>query len=675
MRIHGQKGPLPIRDDNARLEDESLDAFRVLIPKDRLVIRDERKCDYGIDLSLEIVAGIHVTNYRSCAQIRARTNIKENTDGSISLSIRTSTLNYLLNGTCPILILYRKPQNVFRFAFIRDEISKLEKQNPDWYEQGELTVRLTSILKIETIDEICSRIISEAEMLRTICDQIAASNASSGVRLSISPNTLEVTTTKEASEVLLEHGLSFVSHGYATTVVEIAKLISNEDLNSRLHFVLGYAHFYLGEYLNARHHLASSMLDYEDLDDFEQITIKTYALACEFYMGKKNQDEYLKEYAILIKQMQPNMMYQNELIHQRERMLKETDFSKRTVIRENIRRIANSAIEDSSLEERIQDGAQLSLFEIDIEEYTMQLGSIISLALNPANEIMRARFGASSRYDEFTESQEKLESVLSGLLKLMNKASKNYEPRFLMEVWYTRILADLSIRRQSLLINEIAGRRLLIAENNVQIEEILALEKMATSLGNTEFNLRARMLEAQLYDILGNADKANEIAEAVKSISETLMLKLPARSADTFLLGNSSIQVALAGLRNSKEIPETQKILAIPENQLESTAKALCNELGIPEDRSSVVLEGLLSTRKIADMQRCWCKHIGMRERQAHAGSIETIYKEVQLKKLSCERTGRIQTEESKNIEDLYEKFVDEVCAGCEFKEQYKEEL
>ncbi len=675
MKIPDQKGPLPIRDNNAKLEDESLDAFRVLIPKDRLVIRDERKCDYGIDLSLEVVAGEHVTNYRSCAQIRARTNTKENIDGSISLSIRTSTLNYLLNGICPLLILYRKSQDEFRFVFIRDEISKLEKQNPDLFDQGELTLRLANILKIEKIDEICSRIISEAEMHRKICDQISASNASSGVRLSISPNTLEVTTSEEVIEVILEHGLSLISHGYSSELVEKFKLISNEDLNNRLHFILGYAYFYMSEYLNARQHLAHPMLDYEDLQDYEQITIKTYALACEFYMGKKNQDEYLKEYAELIEQMQPSMMYQNEFIHQRELLLKETDLSKRSDIRENIRRIANRAIEDSSLEERIQDGAQLSLYEIDIEENTIQLGNVISLALNPANEEMRKRFGASLRYDEFTESLEKLNSVFRGLQQLMEKASERFEPRFVMEVWYTRILADISIRRQILLINDIAGRELVIDGNNVQIEEITALEKMADSLGNTEFNLRVRMLEAHLYDIKGNVGKANEIAEEVKRISETLMLKLPANSADAFLSGKTSIRAALLDIRNSRMIPDTQKILAIPENQMESTAKALCNELGIPEDRNSIVLEGLLSTRKVADMQRNWCKHIGMRERQAHIGSIETIYKEVQLKKLACERTGRIQTEELKNVEDLYEKFVVEVCDGCEFKEQYKEEL
>ncbi|OPL19565.1 MAG: hypothetical protein AVO35_09620 [Candidatus Aegiribacteria sp. MLS_C] len=370
--------------------------------------------------------------------------------------------------------------------------------------------------------------------------------------------------------------------------------------------------------------------------------------------------------------MFPNMMHQNHLIQLRERMLAELDFDIRDGIREEIRDYAKKVMDDPSVESRIQDSAELSLVEIQIETAVNKMASVISSAMNPVMEEIRTNTGVASKFSQYEESVGSLENILSDLESLLERAANRYEPLFYIEIWYTKLLCMISVARQVLLVNEIVGERYLTLKSKLSLEEVNALESMTKEVGNTELQLRVKMLEAHFWDIQGDTQTSNEIATAVKKLSTTLSLSFPLKSSNAFLSGETSIHHALKEIREQKQMPIEQRILDLEESELGKTAIELCREMGIPEKRSGVILEGLKTTRKIAHVQRTWCKHIGYVEKNGSEQTLETTCLKVLEKRLFCGKKELMQSLESTNVEDLLPVFMKHLCKDCDFKEPYK---
>ena len=95
----------PTYSHEQRLEDESLDELRCIL-RGLFVVRDQRQRDFGVDLSIEILINERATNYVSMVQVKARSNLQPNRDGSLSLSIHSSNIEYLLSATSSTIVLY-----------------------------------------------------------------------------------------------------------------------------------------------------------------------------------------------------------------------------------------------------------------------------------------------------------------------------------------------------------------------------------------------------------------------------------------------------------------------------------------------------------------------------------------------------------------------------------------
>jgi hypothetical protein len=145
-RLHSARdlGPLPISDDNAELQRESIKALNALLKgQDDIIFRDERVDDYGVDGSFELKLRGRMTNFRGQVQMKASGHLEPVKNGSISFSVRTANLNYLLNGTAPIYILYDSGKNEFWYAWAQDESRRLEAENPAWRRQDSITLKFT----------------------------------------------------------------------------------------------------------------------------------------------------------------------------------------------------------------------------------------------------------------------------------------------------------------------------------------------------------------------------------------------------------------------------------------------------------------------------------------------------------------------------------------------------
>ena len=139
-------GPLPISDRQSELERLSLIALNTALPNDKFKVRDERTDDAGVDVSLELLIDGRSTNLRAQVQLKATDHPKINADASISHSVNTSNLNYLLNGSNPLYVLFVAPSKQLYFAWARDEAARLDKQNSKWMQQSTITLRFDALL-------------------------------------------------------------------------------------------------------------------------------------------------------------------------------------------------------------------------------------------------------------------------------------------------------------------------------------------------------------------------------------------------------------------------------------------------------------------------------------------------------------------------------------------------
>src|SRR6201999_3878750 len=106
--------PLPQSADTARLQRESFKALaRVLARQDFFVFRDERIEDFGADSSIELNIAGKMTNFRSHIQVKARGKVEPTKKGYASFPIESSNLNYLLNGTCSMYLLWDEARDEF----------------------------------------------------------------------------------------------------------------------------------------------------------------------------------------------------------------------------------------------------------------------------------------------------------------------------------------------------------------------------------------------------------------------------------------------------------------------------------------------------------------------------------------------------------------------------------
>src|SRR5215510_7131021 len=99
-------GRLPKTDRNAELQQLSITALRAAFPADKFRFRDERFDDAGVDGSLELIIDRNSTNLRSQVQLKSTGTFDPNHDGSVSVQVAVSNLNYLLNHHSSIYILY-----------------------------------------------------------------------------------------------------------------------------------------------------------------------------------------------------------------------------------------------------------------------------------------------------------------------------------------------------------------------------------------------------------------------------------------------------------------------------------------------------------------------------------------------------------------------------------------
>jgi hypothetical protein len=257
-----EPGGLPKFDSNAALQEQSVRALHALLQaKPIFLLRDVRGSDFGVDAELEVLLGEFITNFRAQVQIKATSAIERNADGAISRSIEVSNLNYLLNGTSGLYILYLSSEDTLWFAWADDERHRLDRLNPGWKQQRTVSLQFRQRLSPESLESIHAKIIRERQMHRQVKEAVASAVSTENIRVQVNAESLQVETPDSAFRLLRDNGFTFVTNGFAPEIIRLAGMLTAEaSLNPKVNLALAYAHLAVGSPNAALAHIGRTLI-------------------------------------------------------------------------------------------------------------------------------------------------------------------------------------------------------------------------------------------------------------------------------------------------------------------------------------------------------------------------------------------------------------------------------
>ena len=123
---------LPHRDRSHEIEDKALLAFQTrLADSGCFILQASDRKDYGTDCQIEVTAGGHATNVRVHVQLKG-TERPLNSDGSLSVAIRRTNLNYLLMQPYSFYACYHLPTGSLRICTTASVLHQYEHGEKPW---------------------------------------------------------------------------------------------------------------------------------------------------------------------------------------------------------------------------------------------------------------------------------------------------------------------------------------------------------------------------------------------------------------------------------------------------------------------------------------------------------------------------------------------------------------
>lgn len=121
-------------------------------------IQKRDRFDSGTDFQIEACINTNPTNLRVHIQVKG-TKGPALSDGSVSVSIARTNLNYLLTPAESIYICLHIPTNRLLIRHAQDVYRQYEKHGENWYEQETLTVRFSEELSTGVLDDLHARVL------------------------------------------------------------------------------------------------------------------------------------------------------------------------------------------------------------------------------------------------------------------------------------------------------------------------------------------------------------------------------------------------------------------------------------------------------------------------------------------------------------------------------------
>lgn len=177
---------LPCRDRNHEIEGKAIAAFQMRLTESGAFILQAPDCkDYGTDCQIEVMADGYATNVRVHVQLKG-TESALNADGSLSVEVRRTNLNYLLMQPFSVYVAYHVPTRSLRIRTAESVARQYEHGGRDWTGQQSLTISFVEELTVERLGRLADLARAGARSLRDRrVDQVGVADLSSHILKSV----------------------------------------------------------------------------------------------------------------------------------------------------------------------------------------------------------------------------------------------------------------------------------------------------------------------------------------------------------------------------------------------------------------------------------------------------------------------------------------------------------
>ena len=254
--------------------------------------------DKGIDITYEIKKAGRHTGFRFVVQLKATESIKANKDGSFSLQLDTSNINYLLNTSSPAFyVLYCLQDKTFYYESVREILITLLTKDSEWTNQPSHKLRFSKPLVPGGILAMYAAAVESGLVQRNIREKsaIISNSLNKTDRISMYVN-MEITDDSEIRKMIEVIGLDLINEGKWREVILVHKNATGNVATSALYnLVLGIANYYNGNRSDAMTFFKAANRLKAELSEELRTHLTYFDMTVKYSIGIINQDDYNKK--------------------------------------------------------------------------------------------------------------------------------------------------------------------------------------------------------------------------------------------------------------------------------------------------------------------------------------------------------------------------------------------
>jgi len=591
---------LPFGSSQEDLEELSRDKLRPLFPKQKFQIRDETYRDKGLDLSIELKSDGRYTNFRGMIQLKATESNKKNKDGSFSIQIETSNINYLINsGLQSFYILYLKEEDRFYWVNTSEFWRSLQEKASNWDKQPSHTLRADRVLDEHAFEEIYQTIYNWCLMLRPLKEKTALLLSLSTTEDKVLINKdMEVISDAEIRSYIEREGFFLLNGGEFKTVLELhSKASQAVGASSRYHLAIAIAFYNTSQFLDALTHLKYAHHRESELNEGLRAYLRYFDALTRLNVGILSEEEYKEIIQSLekektlglyihIEKAKDNLLLSNltpeafsAFEHEIESIVAEADKEKKVSIGLLAR-----------IEYLTQLGTQIAIIYsqkiCEINAVESNLGVINQLRLDTLNPILKRWGEYDGRSQDLLDNITKSKNLFALHCYAINDAQARYQFFAHASVYQLVKKHTDSLNIQFPYLEEELG--LALKRLN---EAIAYFEK----LGHADNTSAALAIKYEILHFQKRYEEANAIGKLLRQLSEKERLPTAMQKVNSLLhngttheLHKQKLDSTLAGIKiqEDKWTQISNECLQLDESE----RKQIGNNFRYPEPVNSIEL-------------------------------------------------------------------------------------
>lgn len=162
----GSLDDLPTRHPTHVLDDRAVKAFTDAVQEvGKFFVQQTDRKDYGTDLQLEVGIGESATNVRVHVQLKG-TEEDANADGSVSVQVERTNLNYLLAQPSSFYACFHSPTGRLLAKLADDVVADYDRRGKGWLDQQTITVRFHSPFDRSFQERVATHALSAGRVAR-----------------------------------------------------------------------------------------------------------------------------------------------------------------------------------------------------------------------------------------------------------------------------------------------------------------------------------------------------------------------------------------------------------------------------------------------------------------------------------------------------------------------------